>query len=368
MSEPGENLEQNNDHDTDMELETEAVMDSSTTQKRKLRTTSNIDRERVINAHQKGCSAADIAARMLNINRSTVYSIIKKFDKTFEVKAAKRGGDKEKKISPDIGQKIRDWIDENCTITLQQLADKVFDDFGIRVSKPTVAREIKSFRYSLKWIQKIPERRNNPQTLEIRKEYASRFYALPGQVADTNVIFVDEVGFCVSMRASRGRSAVGTPAVKIVSQIRTRNVSIICAMNRSGIQLYKTAERSVNRDSFLEFMRDLKQKLTESYSGRIIYVMDNVAFHKCSEIRQAIEDDGDEVRYLPPYSPFLNPIENLFSKWKEITKRANANNDAELIEAIDRGASLVTSSDCEGYIRNMWTYLHRCLNLEEICD
>ena len=62
--------------------------------------------------------------------------------------------------------------------------------------------------------------------------------------------------------------------------------------------------------------------------------MDNVAFHKCYEIRHQIEDDGNEVRYLPPYSPFFNPIENIFSKWKEITKRANANNNAELIEAI----------------------------------
>ena len=110
------------------------------------------------------------------------------------------------------------------------MVEKVFEEFSIRVSKPTVAREIKSFHYSLQIIKKIPERRNNPQTVEIRRAYAPNFYALTGQISETNVIFVDEMGFCISMRASRGRSAVGTPAVKVVSQIRTRNVSIICAI------------------------------------------------------------------------------------------------------------------------------------------
>jgi transposase len=48
--------------------------------------------------------------------------------------------------------------------------------------------------------------------------------------------------------------------------------------------------------------------------------MDNVAFHKNAGVRSNIERRGNRLLLLPPYSPFLNPIENLFSKWKEIIR------------------------------------------------
>uniref|UniRef100_A0A182W8X6 DDE_3 domain-containing protein n=1 Tax=Anopheles minimus TaxID=112268 RepID=A0A182W8X6_9DIPT len=89
--------------------------------------------------------------------------------------------------------------------------------------------------------------------------------------------------------------------------------------------------------------------------------MDNVRFHKCTEIREAIGEEQDRAIYLPPYSPFLNPIENLFSKWKNVVKRTNPQNEADLMEAIANGATTLTADDCEGYIRNMWSYASRCL-------
>ena len=59
-------------------------------------------------------------------------------------------------------------------------------------------------------------------------------------------------------------------------------------------------------------------------------------------------NNEDKPLYLPPYSPFLNSIENLFSQWKNHVKRAKPNNQEELMEAISNGASYVTAEDCEG--------------------
>jgi transposase len=53
-----------------------------------------------------------------------------------------------------------------------------------------------------------------------------------------------------------------------------------------------------------------------------IVVMDNLASHKVAGIKQAIEDSGAELRYLPPYSPDLNPIEQLFAKIKALLRKA----------------------------------------------
>ena len=48
--------------------------------------------------------------------------------------------------------------------------------------------------------------------------------------------------------------------------------------------------------------------------------MDNVPFHKSSQIEEMIVESGNHVKFMPPYSQLLNPIENMFSKWKESFK------------------------------------------------
>ena len=217
-------------------------------------------------------------------------------------------------------------------------------------------------------IQRIPERRNAAANIEERTTYAAEFYTLTRDFPVNGLIYLDEVGFNVSMRTSKGRSAKGTPATTIVPQLRTRNISIICAMNASGIVLYAVHNQAVNKEKFIEFILELKATLRARAIARSYFIMDNVAFHKCSSVKEAIGNNEDKPLYLPPYSPFLNPIENLFSQWKNHVKRARPNNQEELMEAISNGASYVTAEDCEGYIRNMWFYMARCLRGEIILD
>jgi transposase len=72
--------------------------------------------------------------------------------------------------------------------------------------------------------------------------------------------------------------------------------------------------------------------------------------------------------FLPPYSPFLNPIENMFSKWKESVRRSRPTNETELMQLIESGATMITESDCESYFRHMLGFLGRCINGEEVID
>ncbi|KAI5154465.1 hypothetical protein ENBRE01_3387, partial [Enteropsectra breve] len=70
--------------------------------------------------------------------------------------------------------------------------------------------------------------------------------------------------------------------------------------------------------------------------------------------------------YLPPYSPFLNPIENMFAKWKQTVRRMRIQDEDDLIVAIQDGSRLISPADCNGFFRNMIGYLPRCLLKEEI--
>ncbi|MCP5019015.1 MAG: hypothetical protein GY938_27610 [Ketobacter sp.] len=65
--------------------------------------------------------------------------------------------------------------------------------------------------------------------------------------------------------------------------------------------------------------------------------MDNVRFHKMNDIKTMIFENGHIVEFLPPYSPFLNPIENVFSKWKNIVERDRNSSEDKLIESIGSG-------------------------------
>jgi len=88
--------------------------------------------------------------------------------------------------------------------------------------------------------------------------------------------------------------------------------------------------------------------------------MDNVSFHKCTEIREYFDGHQHEVLYLPLYSPFLSSIENMFSRWKEIMKRTNPQNEEALIQTIRNGTDMITAPDCVGFIRHMHSYIPKC--------
>jgi transposase len=77
--------------------------------------------------------------------------------------------------------------------------------------------------------------------------------------------------------------------------------------------------------------------------------MDNVSFHKSSTIVDAIEAAGAQVKFLPPYSPDLNPIESCWSKIKEGRRRAQARTRQSLDEAVAQLADTVTPSDAQGW-------------------
>ena len=81
-----------------------------------------------------------------------------------------------------------------------------------------------------------------------------------------------------------------------------------------------------------------------------VVVMDNLAAHKGSRVRELIEAKGCELLYLPPYSPDLNPIEQAFSKIKALLRRAGARIREGLVEAIGRALDAVTTRGRSGLL------------------
>lgn len=220
----------------------------------------------------------------------------------------------------------------------------------------------------MKRVHIIPERRNNAIPIDIRAQYSNGFIDLLSRIEDSKIYFIDEIGFNISMRTRRGRSLVGMRAVHNVTAIRSRNISVCCAMNKNGIFKYSAQTRAYNTDSFVEFIRLLISELTILNIKDAVFIMDNVPFHKCNVIGNELLSSGHNIIYLPPYSPFLNPIENMFSKWKQLIRNLRSENEEQLFNNIENSSTFISSQDCQNYFRHMLSFLPRCIRKEPIID
>ena len=80
--------------------------------------------------------------------------------------------------------------------------------------------------------------------------------------------------------------------------------------------------------------------------------MDNLGAHRPKRVRELIEGRGCELLYLPPYSPDYNPIEEAFSKIKNLLLRVAARSKEALVEVLGAALSVVTAEDAGGFFEH----------------
>ena len=97
------------------------------------------------------------------------------------------------------------------------------------------------------------------------------------------------------------------------------------------------------------FRAYVEQVLVPTLEPGDIVVMDNLPAHKKAAIRNAIESKGATLRYLPPYSPDFNPIENAFAKLKALLRKAEARTRDDLWDAISSALKHFSAQECANY-------------------
>jgi transposase len=93
--------------------------------------------------------------------------------------------------------------------------------------------------------------------------------------------------------------------------------------------------------------------------------MDNASIHKNEEQRNFLESNGFELKFLPGYSPQLNPIEEVFSKWKHYIAQGNPNTNEDLNLLINSSSNLISSQDCEGFFRHVRSFVLKGIRRED---
>src|SRR5215216_8111560 len=86
--------------------------------------------------------------------------------------------------------------------------------------------------------------------------------------------------------------------------------------------------------------------------GQIVILSFNLNAHKGERVRKSIESAGCKLLYLPPYSPDLSPIEEAFSKVKDLLREAEARSRRALVEAMGKALDAVTTRDARRFFEH----------------
>ena len=87
-----------------------------------------------------------------------------------------------------------------------------------------------------------------------------------------------------------------------------------------------------------------------------------MAFHHSRIVTEELIILGLSHHYLPPYSPFLNPIENLFAQWKGLVRSMKPTTEEELFNAMAEVKNVITSEQCSNFVARTNKNCHECLH------
>ena len=151
------------------------------------------------------------------------------------------------------------------------------------------------------------------------------------------------------MARHRGRSPVGQRCISAIPHGHWQSSTFIAALRHESIEAPFLIEGPVDAEVFTAY---LEQVLCPQLRQGDTLILDNLSTHKIHNVSRLLSARGVGVRYLPPYSPDLNPIEQLFAKIKALLQKADARTYDALITAIADALTKVAPSECGNYLAN----------------
>jgi len=157
-----------------------------------------------------------------------------------------------------------------------------------------------------------------------------------------NLIFIDETGVNLSMTRRYGRCSGGGRVYAQRPGNQGQNVILVGAMSNEGLIATMTLPGGMNTASFLVY---LERILLPQLWKEAIIVMDNLPVHHAKTVETLIKFFGVNVKFLPPYSPDLSPIELCWSRIKGIMRSEAARSSETLDAAITKAINGITDEN-----------------------
>ena len=226
-------------------------------------------------------------------------------------------------------QMLKTAITSNPFVSLASLQKMVFEMFKFTVSKELLRSAIASINYSKKNAKFFGEPKNlQDKVLQFtskRNDYISKGY---------NFFSLDETSFGRNTKNIKGYAPKGQQLKLCKHTPRITTLSYIAVASKHRIIGKMKTVKSFNTTKMLEFLKSI------TFPSNSVLLLDNVAFHHSNVIKEFANEQNLILLYTPPYSPWFNPIEGIFS----IVKR-HYYKSGDIEESFDR----VTTSHCQSF-------------------
>lgn len=341
-------------------------------------------RERIITAYENDAEDYLVLADTLGVNRSTARSIVVRYLRDGRIRERPRGGANNVRVDGEMRDCLEDMLNENCLLTLRQMNEELRRRLPAKqhIHERTVARTLEGMLFSRKLARPLPADRNRPDVIQKRCDYANWFM---GHAVVNHCVFIDECGFNIWTSRSQGRARIGERAYRQVCGQRGRNLTVALAISQtSGLIFHSAMLGGMNRLRFNEFLANTRRNLDPG--ERVIFIYDGAPAHNNPENP---DEENTELKKLPPYSLFLNIVEQAISALKaaikadisrpEIQQAMYNREEARrqgiplgqyrtqlLMEALHRNVGAITVAKCGQWYRFMQTYIPRSINREHI--
>ncbi|XP_070402546.1 uncharacterized protein [Nothobranchius furzeri] len=230
----------------------------------------------------------------------------------------------------------------------------------------------------MKHLYTVPFERNSEHVKQLRNQYVQRVMEIEGMQTHHIFIYVDEAGFNLAKTRRRGRNVIGKRATVNVPGQRGSNITMCAAISTDRLLLHRPVVGPYNTGRLLVFLHDLYGRvvlgeerdadrwnqptyiqwgkkwenlhnrwLTKYFFYPIVIVWDNVALHHSHAVTEwFVAHPRMESLFLPPYSPFLNPIEKFFASWRWKVYDHHPHDQMSLLDAMYAGCLDISACAC----------------------
>jgi transposase len=170
-----------------------------------------------------------------------------------------------------------------------------------------------------------------------------------GRVDPRRLVFIDETWAKTNMAPLRGWGPRGRKLIAKAPHGHWRTLTFLAALRHDRIEAPCVIDGPINGEAFRAYVEQL---LVPTLRPGDLVVMDNLGSHKSKAVRKAIRAAGAKLFFLPPYSPDLNPIEQVFAKLKHLLRKARERTVEATWKRIGALIQCFSPQECANYLAN----------------
>ncbi|MGH8346771.1 MAG: IS630 family transposase [Pseudomonas sp.] len=299
-------------------------------------------RDRVIAAVEGGASARKAGARF-DIGVATAIRWVRRWRQTGSPMDPPRRC-KGSPLAP-----YTDWLvalrRQEPDLRLVDIAERLRAEHGISVHKGTLSRLFRRRAITFKKKTVFASEQDRGDVALARWLWRRG----QGSLDPERLVFIDETGAATDMAPRYGWACRGQRLIGKAPHGHWQTTTFVAGLRHDRIVAPMVIPQPMNGAIFKAYV---EQFLVRELAPGDIVVMDNLASHKSDAVRKAIEKTGAELLFLPPYSPDLNPIEQVFAKLKHLLHKAAKRTVEALWDEIGNLLECFPPDECANYIRH----------------